>query len=185
MSKDDSIKKTVTIGLSAAIFFVLSCFASIPVGFNVSIETSVAFLAFIAVAFGPAVGFYVGLIGNTIKDFILFGNVSWNWVLCSALIGFIYGLPHKIIDLKYQVFTKKKIVYFWLYQVAFNFIIWGFFAPQSDLLIYGQPPKLVYLQSFLIVISNILAYSVVGIKLMSMYSCHYNKQATLIKINNS
>jgi energy-coupling factor transport system substrate-specific component len=184
MSKDDSIKKTVTIGLSTAIFFVLSCFASIPVGFNVRIEIAAAFLAFIAFAFGPMVGFYVGLIGHTIKDFILFGNVSWNWVLCSALIGFIYGLPYKIIDLKYKVFTKKKSFYLWFYQFFCNFIIWGFLAPQSDLLIYRQPPKLVYLQSFLIVISNILAYSAVGMKLISMYSCHYIKQDTLIKINN-
>ncbi|WP_374695490.1 ECF transporter S component [Areca yellow leaf disease phytoplasma] len=84
----------------------------------------------------------MGLIGHTIKRILFCLEIFWNWVLCSALIGFIYGLPHKIIDLKYQVFTKKKNVYFWLYQVACNFIIWGFFAPQSDLLIYGQPLKL-------------------------------------------
>ncbi|MBS2126129.1 ECF-type riboflavin transporter substrate-binding protein ['Fragaria x ananassa' phyllody phytoplasma] len=173
MKQDNAIKKTVTIAINAAIFVILSCLASIPIAPNVDIETASPFLAFVSVLFGPFVGFYVGIIGHTIKDFIVFGNVFWNWIICSGVIGFLYGLLQKIINLKYKPLNKKKIVGFWFYQVLVNFSVWGFLAPISDLWIYHQPWQLVFFQGFLIVIINIIACSFIGIPLMLCYNHHH------------
>ena len=53
MKKTHSIKTVVAIGIGAAIFVVLSRFASIPSGIpNTSLETAYAVLALIAVLYG-------------------------------------------------------------------------------------------------------------------------------------
>ncbi|WP_349402069.1 ECF-type riboflavin transport system, substrate-binding protein [Candidatus Phytoplasma solani] len=179
MTNLTSVKQTVTIAVSAAIYVILSCFASIPIGHNVVLETSSPFLVFVAVLFGPIVGFYVGLLGHTIKDFLIFGNVCFNWVICSGILGFLYGLPQKTIDLKHQPFNLKKIISFWLYQVFANCLVFGLIAPISDLWIYAQPCALVFFQGFLVVISNIVSYSLFGISLMLKYSNNYVKKEVL------
>ncbi|CCP88205.1 ECF-type riboflavin transporter substrate-binding protein [Candidatus Phytoplasma solani] len=179
MKKTISVKQTVTIAIGAAVYVILSCFASIPLGPNVVLETSSPFLAFISVLFGPIVGFYVGFLGHIIKDFLLFGNVYFNWVIFSGILGFLYGLTQKTINLKYQIFNRKKIFAFWLYQAFVNFLLFGFIAPISDLWIYAQPKELVFLQGFLVAISNVISYSFFGVLLMFKYSNNYAKKETL------
>ncbi|AGL90793.1 Conserved hypothetical protein (DUF1393) [Candidatus Phytoplasma australiense] len=183
MKKNTSIKQTVTIAINTAIYVILSCFASIPIGPNVVLETSFSFLVFVAVLFGSKVGLSVGLLGHIIKDFFLFGNVYFNWIVCSGLLGFLFGLSKNLINLKYHSFTRKKILFFWLYQVFVNVLVFGLIAPISDVWIYAQPLKLVFLQGFLVVLSNILSYSLFGIFLMSKYSNNYGKKEVLASNN--
>ena len=93
MKKTHSIKTVVAIGIGAAIFVVLSRFASIPSGIpNTSLETAYAVLALIAVLYGPLAGFATGLIGHFLKDVLIFGSPWFSWIIASAMIGLVLGL---------------------------------------------------------------------------------------------
>ena len=91
MKKTHSIKTVVAIGIGAAIFVVLSRFASIPSGIpNTSLETAYAVLALIAVIYGPLAGFATGLIGHFLLRifpwFILSLSLSLSLSLCLNTI---------------------------------------------------------------------------------------------------
>ena len=59
-----SIRTIVAIGIGAAVFMILGRFGSIPSGIpNTNIETAYAYLALMAILYGPAAGFLIGLIG--------------------------------------------------------------------------------------------------------------------------
>ena len=68
-----SIRTIVAIGIGAAVFMILGRFGSIPSGIpNTNIETSYAYLALMAILYGPAAGF---LIGNAM---VQLGNIISN-----------------------------------------------------------------------------------------------------------
>ena len=94
MKKTHSIKTVVAIGIGAAIFVVLSRFASIPSGIpNTSLETAYAVLALIAVLYGPLAGFATGLIGHFLKDVLIFGSPWFSWIIASAWLA-VYCCTH-------------------------------------------------------------------------------------------
>ena len=100
MNKNRSIQTIVAIGIGAAIFVVLSRFASIPTGIpNTSLETSYAVLALIALLYGPLAGFATGLIGHFLKDVLIFGSPWMSWIIASAMIGRVIGLISKSINI--------------------------------------------------------------------------------------
>ena len=56
-----SIKTIVAIGIGAAVFMILGRFGSIPSGIpNTNIETCYAFLALMAIIYGPIAGISIG-----------------------------------------------------------------------------------------------------------------------------
>ena len=68
-----SIKTIVAIGIGAAVFMILGRFGSIPSGIpNTNIETCYAFLALMAVLYGPIAGVAIGL-----RTFIKRLSVCW------------------------------------------------------------------------------------------------------------
>ena len=69
MNRRSGIQTIVAIGIGAAVFMILGRFGAIPTGIpNTSIETAYAFLALMAVLYGPVAGFSIGFIGHTLKD---------------------------------------------------------------------------------------------------------------------
>ena len=80
-----SIRTIVAIGIGAAVFMILGRFGSIPTGIpNTNIETSYAYLALMAVLYGPIAGLLIGLIGHGLKDLVFYGMPWFSWVISSG-----------------------------------------------------------------------------------------------------
>jgi len=118
-----STRTIVAIGIGAAVFLVLNRFVSIPSGIpNTTINTAYAFLAFMAVIFGPIAGALIGLIGHVLTDATAYGSVWWSWVIVSVFVGAVIGLSWKRINIENGIFGKKEIITFNLYQIAANLV---------------------------------------------------------------
>ncbi|GAA4067488.1 ECF-type riboflavin transporter substrate-binding protein [Amphibacillus indicireducens] len=171
MFKNLSIKTIVAIGIGSAVYFVLGRFVTIPTGVpNTNVDTAIAFLAFIAVLFGPIAGGLVGLIGHALKDALMFGSVWWSWVLVSLLVGFLIGLAAHRIKLEDGQFGKKELISFNLIQVVVQIIGWGVAAPVLDILIYAEPANKVFTQGLVAALLNIISVGVFTSILLFSYS---------------
>ena len=177
-----SIKTIVAIGIGSAVFMILGRFASIPTGIpNTEIQTAYAFLALMAVIYGPIAGLSIGFIGNTLKDLTAYGTPWFSWIIASAVVGIIIGLAWKKFDINEGEFGKKKIIGFNVCQVIANVIAWFVVAPSLDILIYAEPANKVYLQGAIAGISNIITVGVLGTILIILYSKTIVKQGSLDK----
>ena len=95
--KNNSIRTVVATGIGAALFIIIGMFVNIPIFGNTSIQLQYAVQALFSVIFGPITGFFMGFIGHALKDGIQYGNISWAWVLASAITGLVIGLFNKKI----------------------------------------------------------------------------------------
>lgn len=181
MSNDKlSIKTIVAIGIGSAVFMILGRFASIPTGIpNTEIQTAYAFLALMAIIYGPVVGCSIGFIGHTLKDLTAYGAPWFSWIIASAAVGLIIGLASKKINIEEGDFDKKRIIGFNVSQIIANVIAWGVVAPSLDVLIYAEPANKVYIQGAVAGISNIVTIGVVGTILLSLYSKTRVKKGSL------
>ena len=155
-----SIRTIVAIGIGAAVFMILGRFGSIPSGIpNTNIETSYAYLALMAILYGPAAGFLIGLIGHGLKDLVFYGMPWFSWVISSAIVGLIIG-----------DFGIKQAILFNITQIIANVVAWFIVAPTLDIVIYMDPAKKVYLQGAIGGISNMITIGILGTLLLSTYS---------------
>ncbi|OJG10770.1 hypothetical protein RU93_GL001983 [Enterococcus aquimarinus] len=153
----------------------------IPIFTNTNLETSYPFLALMSVVYGPVAGALIGLIGHTLKDFTTYGSAWWSWIVCSGIIGLIYGFAGRKINLRQGVFDKKDMITFNVYQVIGNAIVWGLIAPTLDVLIYSEPVNKVYTQGLISASLNIVAVGIIGTLLMKAYAATQIKQGSLKK----
>ncbi|MER2032979.1 ECF-type riboflavin transporter substrate-binding protein [Exiguobacterium indicum] len=178
--KGFTTKQIVATGIGAAVFIILSRFAAIPTGVpNTSIETSYAFLAFMAVLFGPVTAGLIGLIGHGLKDAILYGSPWWSWVIVSGFVGFGIGLIANRIRLEEGGLTTRKIVLFNATQAIVQAIGWIIIAPVLDILIYTEPANKVFVQGAVAATSNILTVGVIGTLLLVTYAKTRSKAGSL------
>ena len=183
MKKDNlSIKTIVAIGIGAAVYVVLARFASIPTPIpNTSIQTAYAFLALMAVVYGPIAGGLIGLIGHALNDAVSYGSVWWSWVLASMFVGFAIGFLVKSINVEDGEFNKKDIIRFNTSQVIAQVIGWFILAPVLDILIYAEPANKVFTQGIIAGLANIVTVAVIGTLLISAYAKTRNKSDSLSK----
>lgn len=182
MNKGLSIKTIVAIGIGSAVFVILGRFVSIPTGIpNTTIETAYAFLALMAVIFGPIAGGLIGLIGHALKDAVFYGSIWWSWVLVSLFVGFFIGLLAKRINIESGVFATKQIVSFNIIQAVVQAVGWGIVAPTLDVLIYAEPANKVYLQGIVAGIANIVTVGVIGTILLVSYAKTRSQSGSLTK----
>ena len=107
MKEKMSVKTIVAIGIGSAVFVILGRFVVIPTGIpNTNLETSYPFLALMSVVFGPVAGGLIGLIGHTLKDFTTYGSAWWSWIICSGIIGIIFGFAGRKMDLQHGEFSE-------------------------------------------------------------------------------
>lgn len=172
MGKSLSIRTIVAIGIGSAVYVILGRFVTIPTGFipNTNFETAIAFLAFIAVLFGPVAGGLVGLIGHALKDALMWGTVWWSWVLVSLFIGFFIGLLAHRLKLEEGKFGKREIISFNLIQIVVQIVGWGVLAPVLDILIFAEPASKVFAQGLIASLLNIISVGVVSTILLVTYS---------------
>ncbi|MGC4378330.1 ECF-type riboflavin transporter substrate-binding protein [Fictibacillus sp. Mic-4] len=175
-----STKTIVAIGIGAAVFVILGRFVSIPTGIpNTTVETAYAFLALMALLFGPIAGGLIGLIGHALKDAIFYGTPWWSWVIVSALVGFLFGLASRKINLDEGRFGAKQMVSFNIIQVIAQAIGWFFIAPMLDILIYAEPANKVFVQGIVAGVSNMVTVGVLGTLLVAAYAKTRTKSGSL------
>ncbi len=175
-----SIKTIVAIGIGAAVFMILGRFGSIPSGVpNTNIETSYAYLALMAILYGPVAGLLIGLIGHALKDLIFYGMPWFSWVIASGIVGLIIGLASKRFNLSEGQLTKKQIIQFNITQVIANAVAWFLVAPTLDILIYAEPANKVYLQGIVGGISNMVTVGILGTIILVAYSKTKVKEGSL------
>lgn len=166
-----SIKTIVAIGIGAAVFMILGRFGSIPSGIpNTNIETAYAYLALMAILYGPKAGFLIGLIGHGLKDLVFYGMPWFSWVISSAVVGLIIGLISKRLKVESGEFKIKQIIIFNITQIIANVIAWFIVAPTLDIMIYAEPANKVYLQGAIGGISNMITVGVLGTLVLLTYS---------------
>ena len=181
MKKTHSIKTVVAIGIGAAIFVVLSRFASIPSGIpNTSLETAYAVLALIAVLYGPLAGFATGLIGHFLKDVLIFGSPWFSWIIASAMIGLVLGMSSKMLKIEDGYFGMKQIILFNFTQIFANIVGWFIVAPTIDVLIYAEPLDKVYLQGMVAGCANMVTVGILGSLLVNAYAKTRIKKGSLV-----
>lgn len=172
----------VAIGIGAAVFLVLNRFVSIPSGIpNTTINTAYAFLAFMAVIFGPVAGALIGFIGHALTDATAYGSIWWSWVIVSAFVGAIIGLCWKKIDIENGVFGKKEIITFNIVQIAANIVGWGLIAPVLDIVIYAEPSDKVFMQGLVAGLANLLTVAILGTAFLAIYAKTRTKTGSLNK----
>ena len=180
MEKKLSIKTIVAIGIGAAVFMILGRFGSIPTGTpNTNIETSYAFLALMAVLYGPIAGVSIGFIGHALKDLVFYGQPWFSWIIASATVGVILGLAWNKLKVNDGEFQKKEIIIFNIYQVVANVIAWILIAPTLDIVIYVEPADKVYLQGIVAAISNSITVGILGTILVYTYAKSRVKKGSL------
>lgn len=175
-----SVKHVVAIGIGTAIFVILGRFVVIPTGIpNTNIETTYPFLALFSILYGPVVGFLVGFLGHTLTDFTLSGSPWWSWVLCSALVGLVFGWLGKFLKVQEGEFGLKGGLIFNLGQIVTNLLVWGLVAPTLDIVIYSEPANKVYLQGIVAGISNSVSVAILGTILIKSYAATRVKKGSL------
>lgn len=180
--KELSVKTIVAIGIGAAVFVILGRFGSIPSGIpNTNIETSYAFLALMAVLYGPIAGVLIGLIGHTVKDAIFYGQPWFSWVIASGVVGLCIGFVSNKIKVNEGQFGNKEKITFNIFQVAANAIAWFVVAPTLDIVIYAEPANKVYLQGVVAGISNMITVAILGTILLHAYAKTRVKKGSLDK----
>lgn len=178
----NTIRKIVAVGIGAAVFMILGRFGSIPTGIpNTSIETAYAFLALMALMFGPVVGFLIGLIGHGLKDLVFYGVPWFSWVIASGVLGLIIGISYRSIKIKSGDFFTKEVIKFNIYQVIANIIAWSVVAPYLDIVLYAEPGEKVIIQGITAAISNSITVGVLGTYLIATYSKTRIKSGSLRK----
>ncbi|MDO5517125.1 MAG: ECF-type riboflavin transporter substrate-binding protein [Clostridium sp.] len=175
-----NIKTIVAIGIGSAVFMILGRFASIPTGIpNTEIQTAYAFLALMAIIYGPVVGCSIGFIGHTLKDLTAYGTPWLSWIIASASVGLVIGLAWKKISIEDGEFSRKQVIIFNITQVIANVVAWAVIAPSLDVLIYAEPANKVYIQGAVAGISNTITIGVVGTILLNLYSKTRVKKGSL------
>ena len=180
-SRKLSIKTIVAIGIGSAVFMILGRFASIPTGIpNTEIQTAYAFLALMAVIYGPVAGVAIGFIGHTLKDITAYGSPWLSWIIASTIVGGVIGLSWRRINVKDDEFNRRRIIIFNVYQIIANVIAWFLAAPSLDVIIYAEPSNKVYLQGIAAGISNMITIGILGTILLSSYAKTRIKKDSLI-----
>lgn len=173
-------KQIVATGVGAAVFVILGRFAALPTGIpNTSIETAYAFLAFMAILFGPITAGLIGLIGHALKDAIFYGAPWWSWVIVSGFVGFSIGLIARRIRIEEGGLTTKKLVLFNGTQALVQLIGWVILAPVLDILIYAEPANKVFVQGAVAAASNIITVGIIGSLLLVAYAKTRSKAGSL------
>jgi uncharacterized membrane protein len=91
-------RQVVWMAIGAALYAVLSWFFNVTVFLvpslsQVALRPAIAIPMFFGYAFGPVVGFFTGVVGNTFGDAISGFGLFPQWSVANGLVGFISGIP--------------------------------------------------------------------------------------------
>ena len=103
-------RQVVWMAIGAALYAVFSWFFNatvfvVPSLSQVALRPAIAIPMFFGYAFGPVVGFFTGIVGNTFGDAISGFGLYPQWSVGNGLIGFIAGIPALFTDRKRSMDT--------------------------------------------------------------------------------
>jgi hypothetical protein len=96
-------REVVYMGIGAGLYAVLSWLFNgstvvMPSVSQVALRPAIAIPMFFGYAFGPAVGFFTGAVGNIVGDALTGFGLSPQWSIANGLIGMISGLVAISVD---------------------------------------------------------------------------------------
>jgi energy-coupling factor transport system substrate-specific component len=104
------VRHVVFMALGAALYagasYVTNSLA-LPGASNVSLRPGIVLPLFFGAVFGPWVGLFTGVVGNSINDAFSYG-IYWNWEIGIGLIGFVAGLTMYVTRGRYT--TTARII---------------------------------------------------------------------------
>lgn len=103
-------RHVVWMAIGAALYAVFSWFFNVTVFVvpslsQVALRPAIAIPMFFGYAFGPVVGFFTGVVGNTFGDAISGFGLFPQWSVGNGLVGFIAGIPLLFSDRKKSMDT--------------------------------------------------------------------------------
>lgn len=174
-----STKTIVATGLGAALFLVLFMFVKVPSPApDTNIQFAYGIAAFFGALFGPICGGLIAFIGHALNDFIAYGSCWWSWIIASGVAGVIAGIPYFKLDL---AGGEKPKASFFIWNIVAHAVAWLLVAPGLDVLLYGEPANLVFLQGVVAFAVNAITSAVVGGILVFVYAKTRTKKASLDK----
>lgn len=174
-----STKTIVATGLGAALFLVLFMFVKIPSPVaETNIQVAYGLSAFFGALFGPIAGGLIAFIGHALNDFISYGSCWWSWIIASGVSGLISGIAYFKMDLDHG---KKPGFFFIIINIIAQAVAWLLVAPVLDIVMYGEPSDLVFLQGVTAFIINAIASCVVGFILCLVYASTKTSKGSLDK----
>lgn len=98
-------REVVYMGIGAALYALFSFIFNgtvfvVPSVSQVAIRPAIAIPMFFGFAFGPAVGFFTGAVGNMFGDALTGFGLSPQWSVGNGLVGMIAGMVHLFKDKK-------------------------------------------------------------------------------------
>ena len=182
MKRKGGVKTIVSVGIGAALFFVLATYVAIPTFVpNLKLSVHYGVMALMAILFGPFAGTLMCLIGHFLGDLAGGWGVWWSWVAGSAFFGFamgVLGLKLKLYDGEFGI---KEAVAFNIVQAIAHLISWGLIAPSLDILLYQEPAEKIFLQGAAGSVSNIIGTAIIGTILCRAYAASRPKTGSLVK----
>ena len=103
-------REVVYMSIGAALYAIISYLFNGTVFFvpslsQVSLRPAIAIPMFFGYAFGPVVGFFTGVVGNTIGDALTGFGFSPQWSVGNGLVGMIAGMVYLFSDKKRSMDT--------------------------------------------------------------------------------
>ena len=173
MKKLFEFKTSTLVGtaLGASVFTVLFMYVKFPTLIpEVSIQTAYGAGGFFAAMFGPIAGFILTFLGHALSDAVQFSEPYWSWIIASGVAGFIIGLVYPQLHVEDGVFSTRDKILFNAVQLVAHVTAWGVVAPLLDVLMYGEPVGLSFIQGISAAVSNTIVTGVIGTALLQLCS---------------
>ncbi len=186
MNNKSTTRTIVATGLGAAVFLVLFMFVKIPSPVpETNLQIAYGISGFFATLFGPLCGFLVAFIGHALNDFIAYGSPWWSWIVASGVSGCVTGLAYKKVApaIEDGKFGGSEIKTFVIYTLIAQAVAWVIVAPVLDIVIYGEPANLVFVQGLVAFVADFVSAVVIGGLLLKAYAQTKVGKGTLSKEN--
>jgi uncharacterized membrane protein/HAMP domain-containing protein len=136
---NNELKKRILIAIIGAVVYGalswLTTFMRLSEALGVDLRPAVALPIMLGFIYGPGVGFFVGLAGNALGDYLSWSSFYWNWTLGNGLIGFFPGL-YGMFWGRYRDFKDLgKAILFMVFGIASGM----FLAAVLDIWICREP----------------------------------------------
>ena len=154
--------RTIVYSAIGAALYGILLVAQIPIpGSTVSVLPAFALVPFFGYAFGPIVGFFVGLVGNMILDQISgYGAfTAWNWSIANGLAGLIAGILAAFMAGRMTNMTTRIIGVAGIAAIATAI---GFLFVLTNILVFGNSLEAAITGSYgFVIVPNLIAAVIV------------------------
>lgn len=129
------VRQVVFAALGAALYAGASLATnSLTIGNNISLRPGIVIPVFFGAVFGPFVGLFSGLVGNSLADTYSYGSIYWNWEVGLGLIGAVASLALFFNKGRYN--TNLRIAFGVIFSLV-GLIVGLGFAAFSDIWVSG------------------------------------------------